>query len=87
MSEERVAAALADAGIGYAIVRHDLVESLAEAAEARGVALSQVVKTLVVRRGEDDYLFVLVPGGRQIAWPELMSPACPCPTPTKPPAT
>jgi Cys-tRNA(Pro) deacylase len=30
-----------------------------------------VIKTLVVRRGEDDYVFVLVPGDRQIAWPKL----------------
>ncbi len=29
------------------------------------------MKSLVVRRGEDDYLFVLVPGGRKISWPEL----------------
>ena len=31
----------------------------------------RIVKTLVVRRGEDDYLFVLVPGDRQISWPKL----------------
>ena len=30
-----------------------------------------VVKTLVVRRGDDDYLFVLVPGDRSISWPKL----------------
>jgi Cys-tRNA(Pro) deacylase len=30
-----------------------------------------VVKTLVVRRGAGDYLFVLVPGDRQISWPKL----------------
>jgi Cys-tRNA(Pro)/Cys-tRNA(Cys) deacylase len=30
-----------------------------------------VVKTLVVRRGDDDYLFVLVPGDRVISWPKL----------------
>jgi Cys-tRNA(Pro)/Cys-tRNA(Cys) deacylase len=29
------------------------------------------VKTLVVRRGEDDFLFVLVPGDRAISWPKL----------------
>jgi len=32
-----------------------------------------VVKTLVVRRGDDDYLFVLVPGDRSISWPKLRS--------------
>jgi Cys-tRNA(Pro) deacylase len=47
------------------------VHSLAEAAEARGVRPAQVVKTLVVRRGADDFLFVLVPGDRTISWPKL----------------
>jgi len=35
------------------------------------VAPKQVVKPLVVRRGEDDYLFILVRGDRQISWPKL----------------
>lgn len=30
-----------------------------------------MVKTLVVRRGDDDFLFVLVPGDRVISWPKL----------------
>jgi len=48
-----------------------LVGSLAEAATARGVEPVDVVKTLVVRRGEGDFLFVLVPGDRTISWPRL----------------
>src|SRR3974390_1618886 len=32
---------------------------------------ADVVKTLVVRRGNDDFLFVLVPGDRAISWPKL----------------
>jgi len=71
VSEERAVAALVEAGIDFRIVRHGPVRSLAEAAQARGVTPDQVVKTLVVRRGADDYLFVLVPGDRQIAWPRL----------------
>jgi len=35
------------------------------------VAPADVVKTLVVRRGEDDFLFVLVPGDRALSWPKL----------------
>ena len=42
--------------------------SLDEAAKARGVAPSAVVKTIVVRLADDDYRFVLVPGDREIAW-------------------
>ncbi|MFP5346618.1 MAG: aminoacyl-tRNA deacylase [Actinomycetes bacterium] len=69
--EERTAAARGAAGIDYTIVRHGPVRSLAEAARARGVTPDRVIKTLVVRRGADDYLFVLVPGDRQISWPKL----------------
>ena len=67
-----VLAALAALDLPYRVITHDRpVRSLAEAAEARGVDVVDVVKTLVVRRGDDDYLLVLVPGGRQISWPKL----------------
>lgn len=64
-------AALTAAGLAYRIVRHRPVRSLAEAAALRGISPADIVKTLVVRRGEDDFLFVLVPGDREIAWPKL----------------
>lgn len=69
--EARALAALEASGLRYRIVRHPPVRSLEEAAAARRLAPDQIVKTLVVRRGEDDYLFVLVPGGRTISWPKL----------------
>lgn len=47
------------------------MSSLEEAAAARGVDPEAMVKTIVVRRGEDDYVLVLVPGSRVIAWPRL----------------
>jgi Cys-tRNA(Pro) deacylase len=53
------------------VVRHGHVSSLAEAAAARGVEPSALLKTIVVRRADDDFLFVLVPGDREIAWPKL----------------
>jgi len=59
------------AGIAHRIIRHGPVGSLAEAADARGVTPADVVKTLVVRRGDGDFLFVLVPGDRTISWPKL----------------
>jgi Cys-tRNA(Pro) deacylase len=69
--ERRAVAALDGAGIPYRLTRHGRVRSLAEAAQVRGIEPSGIVKTLVVRRGEDDYLFVLVPGDRTISWPKL----------------
>jgi len=64
-------AAADDLGVAYRVIRHGPVRSLTEAARARGVAPADVVKTMVVRRGEDDFLFVLVPGDRAISWPKL----------------
>jgi Cys-tRNA(Pro)/Cys-tRNA(Cys) deacylase len=64
-------AALTDAGITYRVIRHGPVRSVTEAAAARGVEVQDVVKTIVVRRSEDDFLFVLVPGDRVISWPKL----------------
>ena len=64
-------AALAEAGLAYRVIEHGPVGSLAEAAAARGVEVPDVVKALVVRRGGDDFLFVLVPGDRVISWPKL----------------
>ncbi len=69
--EERAAAALAESGIAHTATRHGRVGSLEEAAAARGLRPDQVLKTIVVRRGEGDHVFVLVPGGRAIAWPKL----------------
>ncbi|BCB86181.1 aminoacyl-tRNA deacylase [Phytohabitans suffuscus] len=63
--------ALDRSGVAYRIIRHGPVRSLHEAAEARGVEVPDVVKTIVVRRGTDDFLFVLVPGGRVISWSKL----------------
>lgn len=55
----------------HQVVVHGPVASLEEAAAARGVAPAQLIKTMVVRRAENDYLFVLVPGDRVISWPKL----------------
>lgn len=71
MTEQRALDALAAAGISFELVRHGPVGSLAEAATARGVEPAAVVKTMIVRRGDDDFLFVLVPGDRTISWPKL----------------
>jgi Cys-tRNA(Pro)/Cys-tRNA(Cys) deacylase len=67
----RAAQALRDSGIEHTITRHGRVGSLEEAAAARGVQPGDIIKTLVVRRADDNFLFVLVPGDREISWPKL----------------
>ncbi|WP_454301217.1 aminoacyl-tRNA deacylase [Salana multivorans] len=69
--EARVREALERLGVPGTFTRHGRVGSLAEAAAARGVTSDRLVKTMVVRRGEDDFLLVLVPGDRTISWPRL----------------
>lgn len=69
-SEQAIAAAEA-LGLDHQVTRHGPVHSLEEAAAARNLPPSAVVKTIVVRLAEDDYRFVLVPGDREIAWPKL----------------
>jgi Cys-tRNA(Pro) deacylase len=64
-------AAVAALGIDYRVLRHGPAGSAAEAAAAQGVELRDLVKTLVVRRADGDYLFVLVPADRAISWPKL----------------
>ena len=71
MTSNRAVEALKASGLAHEITRHGRVRSLAEAAAARGVEPSAIVKTMVVRRATDDYLFVLVPGDAEIAWPKL----------------
>ena len=63
--------AVAAAHIPYRVVQTEPAQSAEESAERQGIPLGALVRTLVVRRGEDDYLFVLVPGGRRFDWPML----------------
>ncbi|MDH2415674.1 YbaK/EbsC family protein [Nocardioides sp. CER19] len=67
----RAAAAAEQLGLSFEVTRHGPVRSLEEAAAARGIEPRQLVKTMVVRVSDGDYRFVLVPGGREIAWPKL----------------
>lgn len=68
---ERVRDAAAARGLEIEIRERPQARSLAEAAELLGLQPSDIVKTLVVKRSDDTYLFALVPGGRSISWPKL----------------
>ena len=63
--------AVADTGIAHRVVRSEAARTAEEAAELQGIELGALIRTIVVRRGEDDYLFVLVPAGRRFDWPKL----------------
>lgn len=64
-------AAVTAAGIAHRVVRTDRAGSAEEAASLQGIPLEALLRTIVVRRGDDDYVFVLVPAGRRFDWPKL----------------
>jgi Cys-tRNA(Pro) deacylase len=65
----RAAAAM---GLAFSEVRMPRPPTSAEdSAALQGIALHQLLRTIVLRRGHGDYVFVLVPGGRTIDWPRL----------------
>ena len=63
--------AIEASGIPYRVVRTERASSAEESARFQGIAVEALLRTIVVRRGEDDYLFVLVPAGRRFDWPKL----------------
>jgi Cys-tRNA(Pro)/Cys-tRNA(Cys) deacylase len=63
--------AVAGSGLRYVVVRTERPSSAEESATLQRIDLGRLLRTIVVRRGADDYVFVLVPGGRQIDWPKL----------------
>ncbi len=62
---------VAATGVPFRVVRTERPSSAEESAELQGIELGQLIRSIVVRRGAGDYVFVLVPGGRQIAWARL----------------
>lgn len=68
---ERVRAAAASRGLAIEIRERPAANSLNEAAELLGLTPADIIKTLVVKRADDTYLFALVPGDRAISWPKL----------------
>lgn len=63
--------ALEGSDLTFEVVRTERARSAEESAAFQGIELSQLLRTIVLRRGESDYIFVLVPGGRAIDWPKL----------------
>ncbi len=65
--------AVAAAGIPHRVVRTEVPHGPEESARLQGIDLHALLRTIVVRRGEGDYVFVLVPGGRRFDWGKLRS--------------
>jgi Cys-tRNA(Pro) deacylase len=63
--------ALRETGLSYRVVRTQRARSAEESAELQGIPIGALLRTIVVRRGEDDYLFVVLPAGRRFDWPRL----------------
>jgi Cys-tRNA(Pro)/Cys-tRNA(Cys) deacylase len=63
--------AIEAAGVPFTVVRTERAGSAEESAAFQGIPLEALLRTIVVRRGEDDYVFVLVHAGSRFAWPKL----------------
>ncbi len=65
-----IAAARAS-GVSFTVMRTHRARDAKESASLQGIELHQLLRTIVVRLSSDEYVFVLVPGGRRIDWPKL----------------
>lgn len=61
-------AAARAAGAPFREVRTEPATSADHSAALQGIAPPQLLRSIVVRRAEGDYLFVLVPADREIDW-------------------
>ena len=67
-----VARALDTLRVPYRLFRHaGPVSSLDQAARERGQARDQVVRSIVFRVAQGEYVMVLISGNRQVSWPAL----------------
>ena len=67
----RVEADAASRGLTIEIFPRQAANSLVEAAAILGIEPADIVKSLVVKRSDDSFLFALIPGDRAISWPKL----------------
>src|ERR1700690_1027142 len=67
-----VSIALEKLGIAHTVFHHSgQVNSLEQAAQERNQRLEQVVRSILFRLSENEYLMVLVAGPKQISWKAL----------------
>ena len=69
-----VTLALQALNVPHRLFRHPgQVRSLEQAAQERGQKPDQIVRSIVFRLAQDDFIMVLITGERQVAWPALRS--------------
>ncbi len=71
--DTRATRAAAEAGLEALVVATEPPSSAEESARLQGIDVGRLLRTIVIRRGAEDYLFVLVPGRWQIDWKKLRS--------------
>ena len=69
--DTRAIRAATAAGIPFHVIRTERPHHAEESAALQGIPLEALLRTIVVRRGDRDYVMVLVPGGRRFDWPKL----------------
>lgn len=67
----RMLTAASQRGLSVEVRPRPPARSLEEAATLLGITPADIAKTLVLRRSGDLYLYVVIPGDTQIAWPRL----------------
>jgi Cys-tRNA(Pro)/Cys-tRNA(Cys) deacylase len=68
---ERMLAGAAERGIAVEVRPRPPARTLKEAAGLLGITPADIAKTLVLRRSDGSYLFAVLPGDTQLAWPKL----------------
>lgn len=63
--------ALRAAGVPFRVVRTEIARSAEESAAFQAVPLGSLLRSILVRRAADHFVFVLVPGGRRFDWPKV----------------
>ena len=67
-----VTSALDELGVNYRLFKHPgPIRSLEQAAQERGQQPEQVVRSILFRMEEHEFIMVLMAGPQQIAWPAL----------------
>ena len=67
----RMLAAATERGLTVEVRPRPAARSLEEAAAVLGITPADIAKTLVLRRSTGQYLFAVLPGDTQLAWPKV----------------